>query len=648
MIEELKKISSIFRSREKWFYDEGNYAGFKDSKTIIMNPRGTMPTAISEESILFLDRQMVNSLYSSSVNDNDPEFELNKALARCKFNPSQKGFPPIWTILYERLKTPFFLHIRNFYINAVCCSRNFSKHIKSLFGDLAIAVDFNSSMPVMLENAANLIEAYRDAHSGNDPIVFLGNNGVILSQHNVEALHVLHGSVFSRISEMLALEDGVTETKHDADITAYLPLVRSALSTPDSMKVCISENNQFIQKAFNTSDTATLLSSITGPHHMYRLNYGIAAIPGFKPREFPAALKKKINAYYQKWEINPSVLYIQDKGLVSAGSTLQEAAQNMSAAMDLVKSVWYCHKIGDVSVLSEKDIRSIHQQEYELLPELEETDSKRLNGKVFVLTNEQHAGSLIIASALYSEGANVVLLARLDDEFLQRLNEVKAHTQSDGSIKCYDCIDFSADTLHQATRFIIKNYGGIDVFISNGASSPENVTNDVKNSRENSTNDFIRFHEHVHIFSRSMKQMHTMNDSLYFDIIKINRQESVAYSFDDPLLYADKKASTGLVESLALKLASSNIKVNAVQPENLFDSPYWSDAESGVFKKILSDKVYPHCKNISELKRYLESDIPLKRCCTYQDVFKAVLYVIEQKYETGSVLSVSGGSRIHD
>jgi sorbitol-6-phosphate 2-dehydrogenase len=99
----------------------------------------------------------------------------------------------------------------------------------------------------------------------------------------------------------------------------------------------------------------------------------------------------------------------------------------------------------------------------------------------------------------------------------------------------------------------------------------------------------------------------------------------------------------GLIADFAYGLAAYNIKVNAICPGNSFDHPFWADSETGLFAQELRTGKIPGAKSLAEVKTFYEARIPLKRACTALDVMRAIFYVIEQDYETGRVLPVSGG-----
>ena len=51
----------------------------------------------------------------------------------------------------------------------------------------------------------------------------------------------------------------------------------------------------------------------------------------------------------------------------------------------------------------------------------------------------------------------------------------------------------------------------------------------------------------------------------------------------------------------------------------------------------------PGAKNIDDVRQFYESKVPMGRGCQCRDIVKAVLYVIEQKYETGQAIPITGG-----
>ena len=104
-----------------------------------------------------------------------------------------------------------------------------------------------------------------------------------------------------------------------------------------------------------------------------------------------------------------------------------------------------------------------------------------------------------------------------------------------------------------------------------------------------------------------------------------------------------KFGGIGLTQSFALELVSANIKVNSICPGNFYDGPLWSDPERGLFVQYLNAGKVPGAKTVQDVKDYYLSKSPIHRGCTPKDVAKALFYAVEQQFETGQAIPVTGG-----
>jgi len=124
-------------------------------------------------------------------------------------------------------------------------------------------------------------------------------------------------------------------------------------------------------------------------------------------------------------------------------------------------------------------------------------------------------------------------------------------------------------------------------------------------------------------------------------IIEINSKSGKRGSFKNSAYAASKFGGIGLTQSLALELAPEGIRVNAVCPGNLLDSPLWVD---NLYKQ------YAQRWGISEeeVRRKYEEQVPLGRGCTYDDVCNAVVFLAsdEASYMTGQAINVTGGQEM--
>ncbi len=127
------------------------------------------------------------------------------------------------------------------------------------------------------------------------------------------------------------------------------------------------------------------------------------------------------------------------------------------------------------------------------------------------------------------------------------------------------------------------------------------------------------------------------------DIIQINSKSGLEGSNKNASYAGSKFGSLGLVQSFALELVEYGIKVNAICPGNFFDGPLWSDPEKGLFVQYLRTGKVKGAKTVADVKAFYEAKVPMGRGCEGPDVMRAIYYLVEQRYETGQALPVTGG-----
>jgi sorbitol-6-phosphate 2-dehydrogenase len=139
--------------------------------------------------------------------------------------------------------------------------------------------------------------------------------------------------------------------------------------------------------------------------------------------------------------------------------------------------------------------------------------------------------------------------------------------------------------------------------------------------------------------SRVMKKQHSGV------IIEINSKSGKKGSFKNSAYAASKFGGIGFTQSIALDLAEDGIRVNAICPGNLLDSPLWNDGPNSLFKQ------YAKKWNITEeeVRKKYTDQVPMKRGCTYEDVCNVVVFVASDQagYMTGQGINVTGGQEMH-
>ena len=140
-----------------------------------------------------------------------------------------------------------------------------------------------------------------------------------------------------------------------------------------------------------------------------------------------------------------------------------------------------------------------------------------------------------------------------------------------------------------------------------------------------------------------MKLQHRWNPRHFMDIVQINSKSGLAGSNRNFAYAGGKFGGIGLVQSFALELVEDNIKVNAICPGNFFEGPLWSDPETGLFVQYLRAGKVRGARTIEDVKRFYEEKVPMKRGTRVEDVMRALFAIVEQLYETGQAVPVTGG-----
>jgi len=191
----------------------------------------------------------------------------------------------------------------------------------------------------------------------------------------------------------------------------------------------------------------------------------------------------------------------------------------------------------------------------------------------------------------------------------------------------------------------VTKYGGLDVMIScAGILIAGDLSKLTLNQFEKVTKvNYTVYYLCAKYASAVMKQQRATDSAYMSDIIEINSKSGLEGSKANFAYAGSKFGGIGLTQSFALELAPFGIKVNAVCPGNLLDGPLWSDPKRGLFKQYLDAGKVPGAKTVEDVRRFYEAKVPLGRGCTEADVAKAIVYLVEQQYETGQALPVTGG-----
>jgi sorbitol-6-phosphate 2-dehydrogenase len=206
------------------------------------------------------------------------------------------------------------------------------------------------------------------------------------------------------------------------------------------------------------------------------------------------------------------------------------------------------------------------------------------------------------------------------------------------------------DSVREMADSVVMKTGGIDLFISNAGVLKAGSVKEIplKDFKFVTDVNYVGYFLGTKYVSPVMAAQNrgAVNATVagYFsDIIQINSKSGLEGSNKNGAYAGGKFGGIGLTQSFAKELVTDNIKVNSICPGNFFDGPLWSDPDRGLFVQYLNTGKVPGAATIADVKRFYEAKVPMNRGCSVQDVAKAVYYVIDQQYETGQAIPVTGG-----
>lgn len=271
----------------------------------------------------------------------------------------------------------------------------------------------------------------------------------------------------------------------------------------------------------------------------------------------------------------------------------------------------------------------------------------RMEGKTTIVTGAAQGFGQGIATSFFEEGANVVIADLNEEKGQQLARELNAGNRANQAffVKCNVA---EAESVEEMVNKSVLHFGGVDALISNAgilrAGGLDEMDPDVFDLMTKVN--YNGFFHCAKAGSAIMKIQTEMNPEYFADIIQINSKSGLKGSNKNFAYAGAKFGGIGLTQSFALELMPHRIKVNAVCPGNFFEGPLWSDPEKGLFVQYLNAGKVPGAKTIEDVKKHYETQVPAGRGCRVKDVVRALLYAIEQEYETGQAIPVTGGQNM--
>lgn len=267
-----------------------------------------------------------------------------------------------------------------------------------------------------------------------------------------------------------------------------------------------------------------------------------------------------------------------------------------------------------------------------------------LNGKVSVVTGGAQGFGEGLVRDLVNQGS-IVFIADMNVKGAKALAEEQNSISGRKAAHAVEVNVTDEESVAKMIETIAMTTGGIDLFISNAgvlkAGSVKEMN--LRDFEFVTSVDYTGYFICTKFVAQLMAEQNRNAPDLLTDIIQINSKSGLEGSNKNGAYAGAKFGGIGLTQSFALELISDQIKVNSICPGNFLDGPLWSDPDKGLFVQYLNTEKVPGAKTIADVRAFYEAKVPMKRGCTTEDVMKAVRYIVDQKYETGQAVPVTGG-----
>jgi NAD(P)-dependent dehydrogenase (short-subunit alcohol dehydrogenase family)/rhamnose utilization protein RhaD (predicted bifunctional aldolase and dehydrogenase) len=585
------------------------------------------------------------------------EEEFKSAVMASRLAPEKGQRPSVEALLHHLMPRQFVVHTHSTLVNMLTCCTKGKQLARELLGDQMIwipEVDPGFVLSQMLEKA---LADYKAATGRDCPrAILMQNHGLVIAGDTPDEIRKNTDWVISTLQEHLAKTTAanpfgavtrIDDPKRERElVTTIGPALRGLLATGETLPIVAFDDSADVIDLIAGADGQTVAT--TGPLTPDQIVYCKSFPLWIDPADVSVeSLRKAVDQHRAKYKADPHVVLVKGLGMFTVGDDLSGARTAQAVYTDAIKIMAGARRLGGVNYLNADLRKFIEEWEVESYRKGIAAASRaagRAAGKVVVVTGAAQGFGLEISQDAASQGAYVVLTdinAQGTEKAAADLNAKIGKARAIGVAINVT----SAESVEEAIYQTVRTFGGIDCFISNAGVLK---AGSVKTQTEKDF-DFVTSVNYKGFFICTQKvapvlaTQHAAKRDYFSDIIQINSKSGLQGSNRNGAYAGSKFGGIGLVQSFALELVEDGVKVNAICPGNFFDGPLWSDPTNGLFAQYLRSGKVPGAKTIEDVKRSYESKVPMNRGCTTADVVKAIYYLMEQKYETGQAVPVTGG-----
>ncbi len=647
----LVRISRTYGRGKQFVLAGGGNTSFKDKEHLYIKASGVSLAEIDEQGFVCLSREALARLwtrsYSSDTQNREAEVLADLLAARLPGEEAKR--PSVETPLHDLLDYPYVVHTHPALINGLACSKQGKSAADRLFGNKVLWAPTVNPGYILAAKVREEVSTYREFHHRDPDILILQNHGLCVAGNSYEEIKKKTDYVAQTIQKAVSEQADFSPVEFDRQRAVELaPAVRMLLMGSEGASIVTFHSNTALAAVLADERAYSEVSTSVTPDHIVYCNAETLFVPARLPLdEQYRVLQKSLEGYRQSKGYGPKIIAVEKLGVFAWGSSKRSADDALEVFLDAVRVSVIARSFGGIQLPPRQQIDFIESWEAERFRKRVSAGQReigRVAEKIAVVTGAAQGFGLGIAEALVREGANTVLAdlnARLAEQMAEKL--VERYGRGRARAEAVDVTE--EQSLRDLIAAVVLNYGGVDLFVSNAGVLRAGGLEEMDLATFEFVNrvNYTAYYMCCRQVSPTMKIQHRFRSGYFMDIVQINSKSGLSGSNKNFAYAGSKFGSIGLTQSFALELIQHNIKVNSICPGNFFDGPLWSDPEQGLFFQYLRAGKVPGAKSIEDVRRYYEAKVPMKRGCTIEDVARALLYLVEQNYETGQALPVTGG-----